>query len=164
MILRRNDENNDPIEAAESFQNVTQDEIDAMHLVGEIREQAKEIPKLKTYYKLTKEDVERLEIISDDDFSDIVDSIILNDYRSIPNAVRLPNLKAELAEKLGLEKDAAFILKKNATHIRPDRKGGYGQAFDTEEYRRIPEVLRNADFAIVDNVFLNFQIVFDDEN
>ena len=113
---------------------------------------------------LTKEDVEGLEIISDDDFSDIVDSIILNDYRSIPNAVRLPNLKAELAEKLGLEKDAAFILKKNATHIRPDRKGGYGQAFDTEEYRRIPEVLRNADFAIVDNVFLNFQIVFDDEN
>ncbi|MBP5442739.1 MAG: hypothetical protein J6Y60_05820 [Treponema sp.] len=104
MILRRNDENYDPIEAAESFQNVTQDEIDAMRLVGAIREQAKEIPKLKTYHKLTKEDVEGLEIISDDDFSDIVDSIILNDYRSIPNAVRLPNLKAELAEKLGLEK------------------------------------------------------------
>ncbi len=123
-----------------------------------------QFPKLKTYHTLTKEDVEGLEIISDDDFSDIVDSIILNDYRNIPNAIRLPNLKAELAEKLGLGKDAAFILKKNATHIRPDRKGGYGQAFDTEEYRRIPEVLRNADFAIVDNVFQNFQIVFDDEN
>lgn len=123
-----------------------------------------EKPELKTYYTLKEEDVKNLEIISDDDFSDIVDSIILNDYKNIPNAIRLPNIKAELAEKLGLEKDSAFILKKSATHIRPDRKGSYGQAFDTEEYRQIPQVLRNADFAVVDNVFQNFQIIFDDVN
>ena len=123
-----------------------------------------EIPELKTYHTLKKEDVENLEIISDEDFSDIVDSIILNDYKHIPNVIRLPNIKNELAEKLGLEKDAAFIMKKSATHIRPDRKGSYGQAFDTEEYRKIPEVLRDADFAVVDKYLQNFQVVFDDEN
>ena len=139
-----------------------QDELDKINTMLPKIEQ--KVPELKTYHTLKEEDVKELEIISDEDFSDIVDSIILNDYKNIPNSIRLPNLKAELAEKLGLEKDAAFILKKNATHIRPNRKGGYGQAFDTEEYRRIPEVLRNADFAVIDNVFQNFQIVFDDEN
>ena len=122
------------------------------------------IPELKIYHTLKKDDVRNLEVISDQEFSDIVDSIILNDYKNIPNAIRLPNLNEQLSEKLGLEKDSAFILKKNATHIRPDRKGGYGQAFDAEEYRKIPEILRNADFAVVDTVFQNFQIVFDDKN
>lgn len=119
---------------------------------------------LKTYHTLKEEDVKDLEIISDEDFSDIVDSIILNDYRHIPNVIRLPNLNAELSEKLGLEKNSAFILKKSSAHIRPDRKNGYGQAFDTEEYRGIPEVIRTANFAVVDNYFKNFQIVFDDKN
>ena len=119
---------------------------------------------LKTYHTLKEEDVKNLEIISDEDFSDIVDSIILNDYKNIPNTIRLPNINLELAAKLGLEKDSAFIMKKSATHIRPDRKGSYGQAFDTEEYRMIPKVLREANFAVADNVFKNFQIVFDDEN
>ncbi|MDY5683139.1 MAG: hypothetical protein SPG48_06240 [Treponema sp.] len=123
-----------------------------------------EKPELKTYHTLKEEDVKNLEIISDEDFSDIVDSIILNDYKNIPNTIRLPNINLELAEKLGLEKDSAFIMKKSATHIRPDRKGSYGQAFDTEEYRMIPKVLREANFAVADNVFKNFQIVFDDEN
>ena len=122
------------------------------------------IPELKIYRTLKEDDIKNLEVISDQEFSDIVDSIILNDYKNIPNAIRLPNLNEQLSEKLGLEKDSAFILKKNATHIRPDRKGGYGQAFDAEEYRRIPEILRNADFAVVDTVFQNFQIVFDDKN
>ena len=119
---------------------------------------------LKTYHTLKEEDVKNLEIISDEDFSNIVDSIILNDYKNIPNTIRLPNINSELAEKLGLEKDSAFIMKKSAAHIRPDRKGNYGQAFDTEEYRMIPKVLREANFAVSDNVFKNFQIVFDDEN
>lgn len=123
-----------------------------------------ERPELRTYHTLKEEDVRNLEVISDEDFENIVDSIILNDYKNIPNSVRLPNLNEQLSEKLGLEKDSAFILKKNASHIRPDRKGGYGQAFDTEEYYKIPEVLRNADFAVVDNFLKNFQIVFDDKN
>ncbi len=123
-----------------------------------------EVPELKTYNVLKEEDVHGLEIISDEEFSDIVDSIILNDYKNIPNSIRLPNLNDQLAEKLGLSKDTAFILKKNATHIRPDRKGGYGQAFDTEEYRLIPEIVRTATFAVIDKAFKNFQIVFDDIN
>lgn len=127
-------------------------------------QQKKETPELKTYHVLKEEDVKGLEIISDDDFSDIVDSIILNDYKHIPNAVRLPDLKAELAEKLGLSKDTAFILKKNATHIRPDRKRAYDQALDTEEYRQIPHVMREASFALVDNRTKNFQLLFDDIN
>ena len=122
-----------------------------------------DIPELKLYHTLKEDDVRNLEVISDQEFAGIVDSIILNDYKNIPNAIRLPNLNEQLSEKLGLEKDSAFILKKNATHIRPDRKGGYGQAFNAEEYLKIPEILRNADFAVVDTVFQNFQIVFDDK-
>ena len=119
---------------------------------------------LKTYHTLKEEDVKDLEIISDEDFSDIVDSIILNDYRHIPNIIRLPNLNAELCEKLGLAKDSAFIMKKSTTHIRPNRKGNYEQAFDTEEYRLIPQVIREANFVLVDKRTQNFQVVFDDKD
>lgn len=119
---------------------------------------------LKTYHTLKEEDVKDLEIISDEDFSDIVDSIILNDYRHIPNIIRLPNLNAELCEKLGLAKDSAFVMKKSTTHIRPNRKGNYEQAFDTEEYRLIPQVIREANFVLVDKRTQNFQVVFDDKD
>ena len=124
----------------------------------------KNMTELKTYHTLKEEDVKNLEIISDEDFSDIVDSIILNDYKNIPNTIRLPNINSELAEKLGLEKDSAFIMKKSAAHIRPDRKGSYNQALDTEEYRMIPKVMRDATFALVDKRVKNFQILFDDKN
>ena len=119
---------------------------------------------LKTYHILKEDDVKNLDVISDEDFSDIVDCIILNDYKHIPNVIRLPNLNEELSEKLGLSKDSAFILKKSATHIRPDRKGSYNQALDTEEYRMIPQVMRDATFALIDKRQKNFQIVFDDIN
>ena len=123
-----------------------------------------EKPELKTYHTLKEEDVRNLEIISDEEFEDIVDSIILNDYKNIPNSVRLPNLNEQLAEKLGLEKNSAFILKKNATHIRPDRKGSYNQALSTEEYYSIPSVIRTANFVVVDKRTKNFQIVFADND
>ena len=121
-------------------------------------------PDLRTYHTLKKEDVENLSIISDEEFSDIVDSIILNDYKNIPNVIRLPNIKEELAEKLGLEKDSAFVLKKSATHIRPDRKEGYNQALSTEEYYQIPKVIRETNFVLVDKRTKNFQILFDDKD
>lgn len=121
-------------------------------------------PELRTHSRLKEEDVRNLEVISDEDFSDIVDSMLLNDYRRIPNVIRLPNIRGDLAEKLGLEKDSAFIMKNGISHIRPSRKGGYKQAFSDEEYRMIPEVMRNANFAVVDKYFKNFQIVFDDKN
>ena len=123
-----------------------------------------DIPELKVYHTLKEDDVRNLEVISDQEFAGIVDSIILNDYKNIPNAIRLPNLNEQLSEKLGLEKDSAFILKKNATHIRPDRKGGYGQALNAEEYYNIPKVIRQADFVVVDKQTKNFQIVFDDND
>ena len=161
-----------PIDELNSAENkiLTKSELVNSHTEVEQRNVALEtseernMMELKTYHTLKEEDVKNLEIISDEDFSNIVDSIILNDYKNIPNTIRLPNINSELAEKLGLEKDSAFIMKKSAAHIRPDRKGNYGQAFDTEEYRMIPKVLREANFAVSDNVFKNFQIVFDDEN
>ena len=161
-----------PIDELNSAENkiLTKSELVNSHTEVEQRNVALEtseernMTELKTYHTLKEEDVKNLEIISDEDFSNIVDSIILNDYKNIPNTIRLPNINSELAEKLGLEKDSAFIMKKSAAHIRPDRKGNYGQAFDTEEYRMIPKVLREANFAVSDNVFKNFQIVFDDEN
>lgn len=121
-------------------------------------------PELRTHNRLKEDDIRNLEVISDEDFSDIIDSMLLNDYRHIPNVIRLPNIRGDLAEKLGLEKDAAFVMKNGISHIRPDRKGSYGQAFSDEEYRMIPEVMRNAIFAVVDRYFKNFQIVFDDQN
>ena len=117
-----------------------------------------------THNRLKEDDIKNLEVITDEDFSDIIDSMLLNDYRHIPNVIRLPNIRGDLAEKLGLEKDSAFIMKNGISHIRPDRKGSYGQAFSDEEYRMIPEVMRNANFAVVDKYFKNFQIVFDDQN
>ena len=121
-------------------------------------------PELMTHNRLKEDDIKNLEVITDEDFSDIIDSMLLNDYRHIPNVIRLPNIRGDLAEKLGLEKDSAFIMKNGISHIRPDRKGSYGQAFSDEEYRMIPEVMRNANFAVVDKYFKNFQIVFDDQN
>lgn len=119
---------------------------------------------IKIHHVLKKEDIENLQVISDEDFSNVVDSILLNDYRNIPNVIRLPNIQEGLAEKLGLDKDSAFILKKSAAHIRPDRKGIYGQAFDAEEYRMIPSVIRNSNFAVIDKALQNYQLVFDDQN
>ena len=161
-----------PIDELRSAENkiLTKSELVNSHTVVEQRNVATEtseernMTELKTYHTLKEDDVKNLEIISDEDFSDIVDSIILNDYKNIPNTIRLPNINSELAEKLGLEKDSAFIMKKSATHIRPDRKGSYGQALDTEEYRMIPKVMRDATFALVDKRVKNFQILFDDKN
>lgn len=161
-----------PIDELRSAENkiLTKSELVNSHTVVEQRNVAPEtseernMTELKTYHTLKEDDVKNLEIISDEDFSDIVDSIILNDYKNIPNTIRLPNINSELAEKLGLEKDSAFIMKKSATHIRPDRKGSYGQALDTEEYRMIPKVMRDATFALVDKRVKNFQILFDDKN
>ena len=161
-----------PIELIQSDNNkiLTKSELVNSHTEVEQRNVAPEtseernMTELKTYHTLKEDDVKNLEIISDEDFSDIVDSIILNDYKNIPNTIRLPNINSELAEKLGLEKDSAFIMKKSATHIRPDRKGSYGQALDTEEYRMIPKVMRDATFALVDKRVKNFQILFDDKN
>ena len=161
-----------PIELIQSDNNkiLTKSELVNSHTEVEQRNIAPEtseernMTELKTYHTLKEDDVKNLEIISDEDFSDIVDSIILNDYKNIPNTIRLPNINSELAEKLGLEKDSAFIMKKSATHIRPDRKGSYGQALDTEEYRMIPKVMRDATFALVDKRVKNFQILFDDKN
>lgn len=161
-----------PIDELNSAENkiLTKSELVNSHTEVEQRNVALEtseernMTELKTYHTLKEDDVKNLEIISDEDFSDIVDSIILNDYKNIPNTIRLPNINSELAEKLGLEKDSAFIMKKSATHIRPDRKGSYGQALDTEEYRMIPKVMRDATFALVDKRVKNFQILFDDKN
>lgn len=161
-----------PIDELNSAENkiLTKSELVNSHTEVEQRNVALEtseernMTELKTYHTLKEEDVKNLEIISDEDFSNIVDSIILNDYKNIPNTIRLPNINSELAEKLGLEKDSAFIMKKSATHIRPDRKGSYNQALDTEEYRMIPKVMRDATFALVDKRVKNFQILFDDKN
>ena len=76
--------------------------------------------------------------------------------------IRLPDLNEELAAKLGLSKETVFVMKKSATHIRPDRKGSYNQALSFEEYCQIPKVIREATFAVVDKRLRNFQIVFAD--
>lgn len=122
------------------------------------------IPDLKVFNTLKLKDVNNAKIVTDDEFSDVIDAIVNKDYKNIPNSVRLPSIKKELAEKLGLEKDAAFILKQAATHINPTRKSTYGQAFTIGEYKSIPRVIRNADFAVIDIEHRNFQIVFDDDN
>ena len=111
-----------PIDELNSAENkiLTKSELVNSHTEVEQRNVALEtseernMTELKTYHTLKEEDVKNLEIISDEDFSNIVDSIILNDYKNIPNTIRLPNINSELAEKLGLEKDSAFIMKKSA--------------------------------------------------
>ena len=117
---------------------------------------------LKTFHTLKEEDVKDLEVVSDEDFSDIVNLMFLNDYKRIPEFVRLPDLNKELSDKLGLAEGASFILKKRIAHIRPSRKGLYNQVLSFDEYCDIPRVIREATFVVVDKVHHNFQVVFDD--
>ena len=117
---------------------------------------------LKVHNVLKEDDVKNLEVISDEDFSDIVNLMFLNDYKNIPDIVRLPDLNKELSEKLGLIKETSFVIKKGFSHIRPSRKGSYDQVLSFDEYCNIPRIIREATFAVVDKRFDNFQIVFDD--
>ena len=120
--------------------------------------------KLRTYHILKEDEIKNLSVISDEDFEDVINSMLLGDYKNIPEFIRLPDLNEALARELGLEKDSFFVMKKSVCHIRPGRKNSYNQSLLTDEYYRIPEVIRNATFAVVDKRFDNFQIVFDDMN
>ena len=73
----------------------------------------KDASNMRIYHVLKEDEIKNLQIISDDDFSDIVDSITLNDYESIPKLIRLPDLNEELAAKLGLSKETVFVMKKS---------------------------------------------------
>lgn len=117
---------------------------------------------LETHNVLKEDDIKGLEVISDEDFADIVKLMFLNAYKSIPEVVRLPNLNKELSDKLGLAKDTSFIMKKRVAHIRPGRKGLYGQVLSFDEYCAIPKIIRETNFVVVDKTHHNFQVVFDD--
>lgn len=121
---------------------------------------------LKTYHTLKQEEINGLEEITQEEFNLIIDSLYEQpnpDYKNIPNLIKLPQLKKELAQKLGVE-NANFFMKSQIAHVRPNRKGSYGQAFDMEEYKLIPKVIRETNFIVIDKYFKNFQIVFDDKS
>ena len=56
-----------------------------------------------------------------------------------------------------------YLFKDALTHIRPGRKARYGQALRKEEYKMIPNVIREAKEVFIDRVKHNFQIMFSDQ-
>ena len=113
--------------------------------------------------KLTRENIEGLKVVSSRQFNEIVDLLFEGRYKDLPNIIRLPNIDKNLAEKLGLQRRRVYLFKDALTHIRPGRKARYGQALREEEYKMIPNVIREAKEVFIDRVKHNFQIVFSDQ-
>ena len=113
--------------------------------------------------KLTREKIEGLKVVSSRQFNEIVDLLFEGRYKDLPNIIRLPNIDKNLAEKLGLQRRMVYLFKDALTHIRPGRKARYGQALRKEEYKMIPNVIREAKEVFIDRVKHNFQIMFSDQ-
>lgn len=106
---------------------------------------------MKVRSVLKQSEIENLTIISQEEFNDVVDLLYQDkpDYRSIPNVIRLPDIDRELAGKLGIE-NASFFLKTNIAHVRPQRKGTYGQELRMEEMKSLLDFIPSCKTAYVD--------------
>lgn len=124
----------------------------------------KESSGIETEFKnvLSAKEVRNLEVCSDSDFSSYVDMMFSKDYRKIPNIIRLPNLNGKLTQKLHLADVCCYMQKNRFYHINPQRKGSYGQDLRIDEYKQIPQIVRNSKGALFDKEHKNFMLVSQD--
>lgn len=124
----------------------------------------KESSGIETEFKnvLSAKEVRNLEVCSDSDFSSYVDMMFSKDYRKIPNIIRLPNLNGKLTQKLHLADVCCYMQKNRFYHINPQRKGSYGQDLRIDEYKQIPQIVRNSKGALFDKKLKNFMLVSQD--
>lgn len=102
-------------------------------------------------------------IASQTEFDGFVEQLFNGDYEPMPKAVRLPGMNKSLSRSLGVDENTQFIFKAKYGHVGPVRKGSSDQLMTKEEYKQIPEVIRNAKSAYIDKEKHNFFILFDDK-
>jgi hypothetical protein len=82
--------------------------------------------------------------------------------RSIPEVVRLPGLRPELAGKLGLRGDEPFVVMGWPTQYWLYNDALPGDCLSRDEFCAIPRIIREASFAVADKSGYGFRVVFDD--
>lgn len=110
-------------------------------------------PKLKTYHKLKKEEIDGLKEITQEEFNSIIDALYQQpnpDYKEIPPVIKLPQINKEIAQKLGVE-NANFFMRSEIAHVRPQRKGNYDQALRIEEMKGMLDFIKTCKTAYIDN-------------
>ena len=103
--------------------------------------------------ELVEKDIKNLKVISQKAFNHIVDILYSSciDYKDIPNAVLLPNIKKSLRKKLGIIGNLYFT-KHRFAHTNPITKSKHSkQNFRIEEYKEIPNWIRKSTYAIREN-------------
>jgi hypothetical protein len=97
------------------------------------------------------------------EFNDFVDKLFNGDYKNAPGTVHLPKMNKGLLKTLGLNENTQFIFKAQYPHINPTRKAKENQLMTQEEYKEIPEVIKNTKTAYIDKDNKNFFITFEDK-
>ena len=88
----------------------------------------------------------------------MIDDIFNGNYRNLPSAIKLPPLKKELTEKLGIT-DNFYLTQQRMKHINPKRKASHSnQDFRREEYKNILKMIETANSAYIDTEKGNFLI------
>ena len=128
----------------------------------------KVLPKSKEYdlkeYNAHKSSKAVRKITQQTEFDDFVEKLFNSDYKNAPTVVRLPKMNKGLLKTLGLNENTQFIFAAKYPHISPIRKTTEGQALTKEEYKEIPEIIKNAKNAYIDKEKGNFFITFRDKN
>ena len=99
----------------------------------------------KTTSELSKEELDALPLVSNDEFSDFLDKIAKKDYANTPLILKIALLNDTLKAIINKNQNAnVFITRARAGHISERRKGRYFQALRMDEQRQIPSILQNA--------------------
>ena len=102
--------------------------------------------------ELAEKDIKDLKVISQKEFNKIVDNLysLKINFRDIPNAVLLPNLKRKLREELGIL-GKLYFTKRRFAHTNPNTKKKHNnQNFRIEEYKGILQWIKTSTYAIIE--------------
>ncbi len=95
-------------------------------------------------------------------FNIFVDNLFNKNYKEAVSTIHLPQIDRKLLKQLGIKDNTQFIFKARYPHINPQRKANEGQALREEEYKAIPNAIKNAKEAYIDKENHNFFIIFQD--
>lgn len=102
--------------------------------------------------ELAEKDIKDLKVISQKEFNKIVDNLysLKINFRDIPNAVLLPNLKRKLREELSIL-GKLYFTKRRFAHTNPNTKKKHNnQNFRIEEYKGILQWIKTSTYAIIE--------------
>ena len=113
--------------------------------------------------KIRLNEIKGLKICTDEQFSKYVDAMFNHDYKSIPAIIRMPDLNGKLTQKLHLANVHCYMMKGRFSHISPARKQAYNQDLRIDEYKLIPQIIKNAKKAYVSVQHKNFTLFSEDK-